>query len=616
MNIKYIFIFSFFCLICLALRYITIEKHKPSIQSTIQQLVEVLSNEQLKEDTSFLPPISFIQNKGLYKSYVKLNFFGTLPHTLLRRYFNVPDSNMFISNFVSLSLLEAWELGAIDLPRDQLEIAISAILNFKDKNDNSTDIYTFWLQSMGDKIFSASPLNLVYSIDIFLKGSAVFKFVLENIGMGDIYIKYIDPFVQMFKIYQSVFKIPSDTDDTSVNLALYAYLYNHRDELQDLATNWTNVNSHLNETLQNYLRYSYKPFSSDLDESLTDTRTYYYIRDFLKTKSNNTNFSLINTWLTNLSAEKLNFPDVGMPIHVNNIDLSVNTNSLFGLSQIMIIHPELITEEHLNLYASVSELVVWAIENEVVLKRPDIAILYYPSVYDFYWFSARVLSKLEKSAEKLPFAVMDDTRIKFAKVLREIGTYQIMALAKPDNMRIYWEDFLGTNDSTPTGEDRLFSTALAINMLIDTWTNYSNNSINWRYDTPLDVKNMVEKAIEFINDEILEENYEKENAFFSGSFKGNSSDPYIYPYNHFAYYNGSEVLNKSTADLTQISVGIQGIVDEEIYQTWLNMTWGQHPVPKGFTGFNEFAFPYWSSPAMTYGLSLMGLSKYQKIIIN
>ena len=620
MNFKYILyllLLTSFLLLVFLPKLFPAKKEKTLLRDTITQLVQTLNEEQIKKSTGFFPPISFIEDQGLYKSYVKLNFLGTYPHYLLRKYFSVPDSNMFISNFVSLALIETWELGTIDLPRDQLELAVNSILNFKDKNDNETDIYTFWLQKMGESKFTAMPLNLVYGIDAFMQFSEVMKVILDTLGLDDFYKKYIDYFVQMFKIYEVVFKIPSDADDTSVNMALGGKLWLHKDEMQELNNNWTKVNSHLNETIQAYLRFAYKPFASDINEAMTDPRTYYYLHEFLKLKPNDTNLTFINTWITNLEGDKENYPDVAMPVHVNNVDLSVNANSLFGLSHVVITHPDLVTDELLNLYRSVSELVVWAIENEVVLTRPDVVILYYPSVYDFYWFVARVCILLEKYSNEIQFNELHETRKNFGKVLREVGSNQIINLARADqtseNSRIFWEDFLGSNDTTPTGEDRLFSTSLAINMLIDTWTNHSNGSIFWRDDVPSKVVETVVKAIEFLNDEILEDNFAKENAFFSASYKGNSTDFFAYPRNEFGYINGSAI-NSTDFDFSKVYLGVKGVVDEAVYEQWLNQSWENgKDVPKVFPGFNEQAFPYWSSPAMTYALALMGLSKFEVI---
>ena len=48
-----------------------------------------------------------------------------------------------------------------------------------------------------------------------------------------------------------------------------------------------------------------------------------------------------------------------------------------------------------DLYKSMADLVVWSIESGEILLRPDLAMTYYPSDYDFYWFVARTVHLLE-----------------------------------------------------------------------------------------------------------------------------------------------------------------------------------------------------------------------------
>jgi hypothetical protein len=88
---------------------------------------------------------------------------------------------------------------------------------------------------------------------------------------------------------------------------------------------------------------------------------------------------------------------VGMPYHVNNVDMTVASNFLFGTSQAVL--------EGLNggsardyfvshadfqqVYENTAQLVSWAIETGAATARPDIALLYYPSLYDFLWMAAR-----------------------------------------------------------------------------------------------------------------------------------------------------------------------------------------------------------------------------------
>jgi len=48
-----------------------------------------------------------------------------------------------------------------------------------------------------------------------------------------------------------------------------------------------------------------------------------------------------------------------------------------------------------NLLLSVTRLLVWAIENEIAIKRPDLALTYYPSIMNFYWFVGRIILYLD-----------------------------------------------------------------------------------------------------------------------------------------------------------------------------------------------------------------------------
>ena len=43
-------------------------------------------------------------------------------------------------------------------------------------------------------------------------------------------------------------------------------------------------------------------------------------------------------------------------------------------------------------------LIEWSITSRTILTRYDILLLYYPSIYDFYWFTSRLLLKLESES--------------------------------------------------------------------------------------------------------------------------------------------------------------------------------------------------------------------------
>jgi len=115
--------------------------------------------------------------------------------------------------------------------------------------------------------------------------------------------------------------------------------------------------------------------------------------------------------------------------------------------------------------------------------------------------------------------------------MQQYGTAQLLAKATISGPAVYWDDFLGDNDTDifgkplNRGEDRLFSTSVAINALLDTWS-YMNGSTNagiiirkWRPNTPNNVRQIITNAVNWLNSNILTNNYEPENAFFSGSMK-------------------------------------------------------------------------------------------------
>ena len=41
----------------------------------------------------------------------------------------------------------------------------------------------------------------------------------------------------------------------------------------------------------------------------------------------------------------------------------------------------------------ITDLLVYVIQ-DAILRRPDLILLYYPSIYDFYWFVARNVAEM------------------------------------------------------------------------------------------------------------------------------------------------------------------------------------------------------------------------------
>lgn len=75
--------------------------------------------------------------------------------------------------------------------------------------------------------------------------------------------------------------------------------------------------------------------------------------------------------------------------------------------------------------------------------RPDLALTYYPSVYNFYWFVARNVKYLNQFKDMIKYPEQEECRQLLTNIMRTEGTKQLLQLAKKDGDDVYWEQFLG-----------------------------------------------------------------------------------------------------------------------------------------------------------------------------
>eukprot|EP01123_Difflugia_compressa_P014655 TRINITY_DN7887_c0_g1_i1.p1 TRINITY_DN7887_c0_g1~~TRINITY_DN7887_c0_g1_i1.p1 ORF type:complete len:294 (-),score=52.08 TRINITY_DN7887_c0_g1_i1:77-958(-) len=267
-----------------------------------------------------------------------------------------------------------------------------------------------------------------------------------------------------------------------------------------------------------------------------------------------------------------------------------------------------------------TNLIAWTIDTGIAVSRPDIVLLYYPPIYNFYWFVSRSLFILRNNHTRIP--ILDDILPILQKALEGNGTATLLAESQSDTVNnwVYWDDFLGDGDVIDgkvvnNAEDRLFSTSIALNALLDIWTTTTSTcKRQWVSYTPQSVKTTVEGGINFLNKFILGSTYLPENCFFSGSMKGVLSLPFFYPGNVMFYANGTKLVNptnESQIDTTLTDV-VQGYIPESEYSLLLQKTWFGTAVPQTFGGFNSDGvfFPFWSSPAFTYSGALAAISKF------
>lgn len=70
------------------------------------------------------------------------------------------------------------------------------------------------------------------------------------------------------------------------------------------------------------------------------------------------------------------------------------------------------------MYLNATNLIAYTISSGRVSQRPDIVMLYYPSVFDFYWFAARNAHTLNSNDDKIRFDVMRQARDSLNSALR------------------------------------------------------------------------------------------------------------------------------------------------------------------------------------------------------
>eukprot|EP01016_Furgasonia_blochmanni_P056458 TRINITY_DN962_c0_g1_i3.p2 TRINITY_DN962_c0_g1~~TRINITY_DN962_c0_g1_i3.p2 ORF type:complete len:662 (+),score=186.69 TRINITY_DN962_c0_g1_i3:110-2095(+) len=612
-------------------------------QALITRLYNMLQKEQQHEDVKFSYfPLTFERRKGLYHSYIKINLVdggNSDFNNIARKVISIYDMNMFVSNFVVMAILDAVDLGTIQADASSVTEAIEAILRYKDKNSaEGIPIYTFWpqVQDSATSHWRASPDNMIHLVNLLPDIPPFLGGILEMLGLG---------LIAEAKSLLGAFKIPPDVDDSSINLALGEALRVNKNSFPDAFNQWQQVNKDYTAYFNLLKKYAYRPFlnSSSTGTPRTpqaepsanadwiDPRTYYYLHPFLNTlyeesqrAGTKPTLVLPTTWILDRETESQLDPDVSMPFHTNNVDLTVNANFLYGTSYFLLTQTdrelvkEVFDDDLKQMYVDSAKMIAWAIRNRVHLERPDLCLVYYPSVHDFFWFAGRVLFLLD-NAGVLPFEEMENVRQLLVDVLRNEATQQLEETSiKPGpNTGVYWEEFLGNYANKTRGADRLFSTSMALNALLDIWTRRVGSTRLWRDDVPESVLETVRLGEQYLSANIERWGASHENAFFSGSIKTFTTFPFFYPGNLAFYANGTR-FDPHTAEFgrTEVNYYMQGYVQAETYEAMLNETYFGMPVPRVFPGFNAdkgMGFPYWSSPAITYSMSMLALSKIERV---
>ncbi|KAK3105355.1 hypothetical protein FSP39_023292 [Pinctada imbricata] len=607
-------------------------KNKDDIRDTVQKLFDTIRNMQATRDTVAIPPFKYAEFRGVYESDVKLYFHGSPVESAMRYGFGIWDNNMFATAWVTSCLLEAYHYGNAPKPsEEQIMMSIEFMYkNYHNKNLNYTNsIMAFWpqLYDEGYQAYVSTPVNLLamFNSTYLIDWDTVYQ-ELDKAGLTEI-ATTIQHLLRTREGYAHVFHIPPDFDDTSVNLGLGSLLKDLITEFPQSSVLWQSKNSNLSSVFNGLKHYAYRPNGGDRRVNTIDTRTYFYMRRFLENATmENKSVALVTTWVQDLVDIKTEyFKGIITPSNVNNVDITVSANALFGITNSVL--TGLVTTEVLDdpeieqIYVNTSTMIAFQIHTNFS-GRPDLALTYYPSVMEFYWFVSRTYAQLQRRhrATGLPHEVMYTVMSTLEEALRTTMTEDVIKQAVYNGTEeAYYDDFLGDGDkdennkSIRFGEDRLYTTGMAINALITTWTYYDDNTghLHWHSDTPDGVKKTVSAAVTFLNQHILSGEYEPWNAFFSGSFKGHGTSWSEYPANRYEFFNGTKITDIHHYYGGETIRGMEGVVNETWYQEELK---ARHS-PIDFHGFNRDPeyFPFWCSEAYTYVISMLALSTYDNI---
>ncbi|KAL8575183.1 hypothetical protein ACOMHN_042493 [Nucella lapillus] len=613
----------------------------PVLALKVRELFEVLEVAQVKADKPFIAPGLWQEHKGMYPSYVRLNFVGHRQVSELRELISIFDNNMFATAWVTNVLLEGHLYSETPRPSDpQLLDALDAVHQHRDRNaDYATSVMSFWpvAWDSNSSLWVSTPANLLDAFQAFsqLPWDSINK-ELEKLGWKDVE-EFLQQILKARAGYERVFMIPPDFDDTFVNLGMGSLLADLGGKMPQPLAKWTEHNSNLTSVLDALRRYAYRPFSNDSNIDTVDPRTYYYLRYFLNdARKKGLDVALVPTWVQNIGEARQYFnKGVLMPLQVNNVDITVSANALYGLTASVLagLLPPTILDPQADpaiaqIYHNTTMMIAFMINNGF-FGRADLALTYYPSVFEFYWFVARTFHRMEMAlhSQKLP-KLMQEMYYVLKGALQGAMTKHVTSSGtqEGDDMK-YYDDFLGDadldahNKTEMKAEDRLYTTTMAINALLTTWTLTNTTSttttVTWRTGTPDEVKTTTSKAVKWLNTHILGLKYKPYNAFFSGSVKGKTTSPIDYPGNRLETLNGTRVHDYRHFPRDFFLYGVEGWIPEEHYEALVkntSMHFGR-TTPTKFVSFNDphGFFPFWCSPAYTYATAMLALGRYDKI---
>jgi hypothetical protein len=609
--------------------------------------------------------LTFGHRKGSFQSNVRVNVIGDPIMQAVRQLFSIPDDNGFLVPFMTNAFLRAGlaRPDLVPVNDTSLNLAMESLLGGVDPTRAAkTPAFGFWPWKC--PVGGQCRQHSINMNPIMQNGEILAAVIIDLVNAtGE--DKWLEPIAEtiedLCQQFTLTFNIPADADDTGINVGMAYLLEQHEAILPRSVSTWRAQEFDLEAAARLLVEYSYCPAdAANRSRGSVDPRSYFWARDFFRTLTA-PDECIITTWLQNYDEELAVYrrapgaPGCLMPFNVNNVDPTVATNALFGLSTILLRNQTAwFTGRAKTTYLTTARFLAWTIANQRNISRPDIETLYYPTGMNMLAFTGRHLRLLrshEATGKPWPVPAMQTVLELLDGAMRSGGVPYLAGIAKntaacssasmpqPPTSSVSdtaaqvpiamtcWDGFLGEKDQgwlgepAPSHQDRYFTTASATNALIAAFTvdlvSTSNEPfrLSWAADTPAEVQALVAAGTEYLTLAALAGDTNYECAFFSGSIHAFNSLPFFFPANTILLMNDtSQVVNCSSeavpfGDLTFQAV--QGQMSEADYQHYLTAGCAGTPAEPAYRGLNDPSspWPFWSSRPLSQALGLSAVAE-------
>lgn len=432
--------------------------------------------------------------------------------------------------------------------------------------------------------------------------------------------------------FAKLHNFPPDVTSSFANLAFGALLRKGGKSYSAAFQVWENANKNYSLLTKHASTFAYKPSAEDVNVNIIDSRTYHNLAGYLGNASLSEmiqNAHLLTNWIPQTSKDgRLEYGASVLP-QFNCVDLFGTATFLHAVTLSILQNMALSDDSSLmNLYRSNLDLVIWILTNENN-DTLEMMMTSHPSVYQFYWQLARVISEAEQARLQnvTHYKKLEEFHDKY-KLIRSRVTTAILTAVQDGGLNAadgrplaYADDFLGASDvdeqgkAKPSGSDRLFSTATAVNCLLSAWTtDGGGNKLKYLNDTPDDVKLAVTRLVNFVIIYANTGGVSLMNAFYSRVDKHCDNLRYWFPSNKIVTRDGKDFTGSDPSP--EVLFGMRGTVTTDEYRKMLEETRFEHKLPQSMPVMSNPAaiFMFWSSPAYTQAVSLLAMAQASNLM--